>query len=140
MIGRSSWCRECLAGALLAIVAGGGCADSVVPEPVAVETRRSVADGVGVGGETTADSKAAAVETRISETGRRQQPAIATLREAGWTVETNGVEEAVRIVGEERARAMVVHTPRDILSDLPVQVEPPRADKGSRRWLRLWPG
>ena len=51
---------------------------------------------------------------------------------------SDGVNEAVRIVGEERAQAMVVHTPRDILSDLPVKVEPPREDKGSRRWWRLW--
>ena len=51
---------------------------------------------------------------------------------------SDGVNEAVRIVGEEKARAMVVHTPRDILSDLRVEVEPPREDKGSRRWWRLW--
>lgn len=103
MIGRSFWCRGCLAGTVLAIVAGGGCADSVAPEPVAVETQRSAADAVGDEGETTAGSKAVAVGARISEIGRRQQPAIATLREAGWTVETNGVEEAVLAALEDAA-------------------------------------
>ena len=51
---------------------------------------------------------------------------------------TAGVEAAARIVGEEQAQAMVVDTPRAILSDLTVEVEPPKSDRGPRRWWRLW--
>ena len=49
-----------------------------------------------------------------------------------------GLEAAGRIVGEERARAMVVDTPRAILSDAPVEVAPPEADRVDRQWWRFW--
>lgn len=48
-----------------------------------------------------------------------------------------GVSAAARIVGEERARAMVVETPRAILDDQPVDVEPPTEAGPIRRWW--WP-
>jgi protein-tyrosine phosphatase len=51
-----------------------------------------------------------------------------------------GVEAAAAIVGEERARAMVVDTPKAILDDLPVEVETPIRDTGARRWWRPWGG
>ena len=53
---------------------------------------------------------------------------------------TDGVEAAARIVGEESARALVVDTPRAILNDLPVEVEPPRKAESHPRWWRMWGG
>ena len=47
-----------------------------------------------------------------------------------------GVEAAARIVGNQEAWAMVVDTPRAILDDLPIEVEPPRAKAGLRQWWR----
>ncbi len=49
-----------------------------------------------------------------------------------------GVEAAAEIVGEAEARAMVVDTPRAVLEDLPVEVEPPRPDEGPNSWWRFW--
>lgn len=49
-----------------------------------------------------------------------------------------GVAAAARIVGEERARAMVVDTPKAILDDRAVDVEPPIEAGATRRWWRLW--
>lgn len=47
-----------------------------------------------------------------------------------------GVEAAASIVGEAEAEAMVVDTPRRIVEDLPVEIEPPRQDEGrGRRWF-----
>lgn len=51
-----------------------------------------------------------------------------------------GVEAAASIVGEERARAMVVDIPRAILKDEPVEVEPPLEGEQSRRWWQFWRG
>ena len=51
---------------------------------------------------------------------------------------TPGLEAAVEIVGQDRARAMVTDTPRAILDDQPVEVEAPRADERRRRLWRLW--
>jgi len=50
------------------------------------------------------------------------------------------LEAAAAIVGEERARAMVVDTPKAILDDLLVEVETPIRDGGARRWWRPWGG
>ncbi len=49
-----------------------------------------------------------------------------------------GVAAAARIVGEERARAMVFDTPKAILDDQPVDVEPPVEAGGTRRWWWPW--
>ena len=49
----------------------------------------------------------------------------------------HGVEAAARIVGHDRALAMVKDTPRAILEDLPVEVEPPSASAPTRGWWRL---
>ena len=48
-----------------------------------------------------------------------------------------GLVAAAKIVGEERARAMVVDTPKAVLDDLPVEVEPPGETETPRRWWRL---
>ena len=48
------------------------------------------------------------------------------------------VEAAERLVGPERARAMVVDTPKAILEDAEVIVEPPRPAGGEARWWRFW--
>ena len=48
-----------------------------------------------------------------------------------------GMKDAANIVGEERARAMVVDTPRAVLDDQDVVLEPPRKDEGRRRWWRF---
>jgi protein-tyrosine phosphatase len=49
-----------------------------------------------------------------------------------------GMEAAASIVGYERARAMVVDTPRAILDDVAVEVELPSRDEVQRRWWRPW--
>lgn len=49
-----------------------------------------------------------------------------------------GIEAASAIVGEDAARAMVVDTPKAILDDLPVEVEPPRPDTGLRGRWQFW--
>ena len=49
-----------------------------------------------------------------------------------------GMEAAASIVGYERARAMVVGTPKAILDGVPVEVELPGKVATSRRWWRLW--
>ena len=49
-----------------------------------------------------------------------------------------GVEAAARIVGNARAQAMVVDTPKAILEDALVEVEPPSKAASPRRWWRLW--
>jgi protein-tyrosine phosphatase len=49
-----------------------------------------------------------------------------------------GVAAAARIVGEERARAMVVDTPKAILDDRAIDVEPPTEAGATRRWWWLW--
>jgi protein-tyrosine phosphatase len=49
-----------------------------------------------------------------------------------------GVAAAARIVGEERARAMVVDTPKAILDDRAVDVEPPIQSAATRRWWWPW--
>ena len=51
---------------------------------------------------------------------------------------TPGIEEAASIVGYERARAMVVDTPKAILDDVPVEIELPSRVATSRRWWRPW--
>jgi protein-tyrosine phosphatase len=48
------------------------------------------------------------------------------------------VEAAAAIVDEAEAEAMVTDTPRRIVENLPVEVEPPRPDEGrGRRWFFL---
>ena len=49
-----------------------------------------------------------------------------------------GVEGASKIVGEERALAMVVDTPRAVLENGEVVIPAVRAPAGSRRWWRFW--
>ena len=48
------------------------------------------------------------------------------------------VEAAEKLVGPERARAMVVERPRAILANLDVTVEPPGPAGGESRWWRFW--
>ena len=49
-----------------------------------------------------------------------------------------GMEAAAKIVGLERARAMVVDTPKAILDGLPLELEPPlEASQTKRRW-QFW--
>jgi len=48
---------------------------------------------------------------------------------------SKAVEEASRIMGEERAWAMVTTVPQDILEDREVTVEPPGTVKPRRRWF-----
>lgn len=47
-----------------------------------------------------------------------------------------GVEAAARIVGSEKARAMVEDTPRAVVNNQPVEIEPPTKDS-ARSWWRL---
>ena len=49
----------------------------------------------------------------------------------------DGLEAAAAIVGQERARAMVVDTPRAVLADQTVEVEPPRKDEQPQRWWHI---
>ena len=49
-----------------------------------------------------------------------------------------GMAAAANIAGQAEARAMVLDTPRAVLEDRPVQVEPPRRDEDRRRWWRGW--
>jgi protein-tyrosine phosphatase len=49
-----------------------------------------------------------------------------------------GVDAAAVIVGPERAQTMVVQTPKAILDDVPVEVEPPTGADHSRRWWHFW--
>ena len=51
---------------------------------------------------------------------------------------TVAVDAAAVIVGQERARAMVVDTPKAILDDVPVEVDPPRGSDAVRRWWAAW--
>ena len=48
-----------------------------------------------------------------------------------------GVEAAAQIAGESNARAMVLDTPRAILEDRAIEVEPPRRDERPKRWWRF---
>ena len=49
-----------------------------------------------------------------------------------------GLEAATGIVGMEKAKAMVVDTPRAIFENLPVKVEPPSEAARSARWWQFW--
>ena len=53
-------------------------------------------------------------------------------------VMSDGVAAAAEVVGQERASAMVVDTPKAILENLSVDIEPPRERKRSRRWWQPW--
>jgi protein-tyrosine phosphatase len=46
----------------------------------------------------------------------------------------DGMEAAARLVGEERARAMVLDTPRAIIEGAPVEPDPPLPADSTRRW------
>ena len=48
-----------------------------------------------------------------------------------------GVEAAAEIAGESEARAMVFDTPRAILEDRAITIEPPQPDERPRRWWRF---
>jgi protein-tyrosine phosphatase len=50
----------------------------------------------------------------------------------------SGVAKAASIVGEERARAMVVDTPMAILNGQTVEIESRREIRGARRWWHPW--
>ncbi len=52
----------------------------------------------------------------------------------------SSVQAAAEIIGMERAQTMVVDTPRAILEDRPVEVEPPREADSPRRWWQFWAG
>lgn len=50
-----------------------------------------------------------------------------------------GVAAAAKVVGVERAQAMVVDTPRAIIYNLPVRVDAPaETNEQPRRWWRFW--
>ena len=49
-----------------------------------------------------------------------------------------GMEAAAEIVGEERARQMVVDTPRAILDGSPVEVRSPVEHAAPNKWWRFW--
>jgi protein-tyrosine phosphatase len=51
-----------------------------------------------------------------------------------------GIDAVTKLVGEESAMAMVLDTPRAILGDLAVEVDPPRSYESTRRWWRFWAG
>ena len=51
---------------------------------------------------------------------------------------SGGVSEAAKVVGEERARAMVTAVPAAILRDEEIEIEPPREFHPQRRWF--WAG
>ena len=48
-----------------------------------------------------------------------------------------GKEAAANIVGEERAQSMVLDTPKAVLDNRTVEVEPPQKEERSRRWWRF---
>jgi len=48
------------------------------------------------------------------------------------------VDQAALIVGPDASRAMVVDTPRAIVENLPLEVEPPVGARPSGRWWRFW--
>jgi len=48
------------------------------------------------------------------------------------------VSAAAEIVGEDRARAMVVANPRAVLNDIPIELEPVCEDPEPRRWWQLF--
>ena len=50
-----------------------------------------------------------------------------------------GVNAAASVVGRERAQAMVVDTPRAIIENRSVEIEPPaRVGRSGRRWWQPW--
>ena len=49
-----------------------------------------------------------------------------------------GVDAVQGIVGPERARAMVVDTPKAILDNLDVAIEPPTTPEKAKKWFQLW--
>ena len=49
-----------------------------------------------------------------------------------------GVQEAAAIVGQDRARAMVIDTPKAILENLLVDIEPPVRVSERKTWWRFW--
>lgn len=49
-----------------------------------------------------------------------------------------GLKAAAAVVGMERARSMVLETPRAIVEDHAIEVEPPRELDATRRWWRMW--
>ena len=53
---------------------------------------------------------------------------------------TEGLEAVEAMVGRERARAMFIDTPRAVLDDRPVEVDPPDVAALSQPWWRFWRG
>lgn len=49
-----------------------------------------------------------------------------------------GLSAATKIVGEEKSLSMFIDTPRDVLQDLPVKIEPPGESESPKRWWHLW--
>ncbi len=49
-----------------------------------------------------------------------------------------GIAALTSLVGEVSAMAMVMDTPRAVLENRPVEVDPPRSYEGIRRWWRFW--
>ena len=49
-----------------------------------------------------------------------------------------GVEAAAKILGEEQVKRMVVDTPKAILDNQPVEVDPPRGSTDSKKWWKFW--
>ena len=49
-----------------------------------------------------------------------------------------GVQAAAKIAGQQEALAMVVDTPKAILDDIPIEVEPPLEQERPKRWWRFW--
>ena len=48
------------------------------------------------------------------------------------------VQEAAALVGQDRAQAMVIDTPKAILENLTVDIEPPAQIGKHKRWWRFW--
>ena len=49
-----------------------------------------------------------------------------------------GVDAVQAIVGPERAMAMVVDTPKAILENLDVAIEPPTSPEKAKKWFQFW--
>ena len=51
-----------------------------------------------------------------------------------------GLEAAAKIVGTQRAQSMVVDTPKAVLENKPVQVDPPKDSGDVKKWWQVWRG
>lgn len=49
-----------------------------------------------------------------------------------------GLEAAAKIVGMEKAQTMVIDTPKAVLEDKPVHVDPPKDADDIKKWWKFW--